>query len=68
MGEPTVIAARAVARELKLGELVRVPVQGATFRRLIRAVFPRHGTLGRDAAALLDIAREGVGGAVGQSM
>jgi len=68
MGEPTVIAARAVARELKLGELVRVPVQDATFRRLIRAVFPRHGTLERDAAALLDIAREGVGGAVGQSM
>ncbi|WP_297008479.1 LysR family transcriptional regulator [uncultured Corynebacterium sp.] len=62
MGEPTVIAARAVARELKLGELVRVPVRDATFRRLIRAVFPRHGTLEPDAAVLLDIAREGVGG------
>lgn len=62
MEEPTVIAARAVARELKLGELVRVPVKDATFRRLIRAVFSRHGDLEKDAAALLDIAREGVGG------
>lgn len=62
MEEPTVIAARAVARELTLGELVRVPVRDATFRRLIRAVFPRHGTLEKDAAALLAIAREGVGG------
>ena len=64
MGEPTVIAARAVAAQTASGELVRVPVQDVTFRRLIRAVFPRHGTLEKDAAALLDIAREGVGGGI----
>lgn len=64
MGEPTIIAARAVATQVASGELVRVPVRDVTFRRLIRAVYPRHGALERDAAALLGIAREGVGGAV----
>lgn len=68
MGEPTVIAARAVARELRTGELVKVPVRDLTFRRLIRAVFPRHGNLDQDAAALLAIAQEGVGGAVGGAL
>lgn len=64
MGEPTVIAARAVAPQLATGELVRIPVRDVTFRRLIRAVFPRGRHVDKDAASLLSIAREGVGGGV----
>ncbi|MEY8566019.1 LysR family transcriptional regulator [Corynebacterium sp.] len=60
MGEPTVIAARAVEAQVSSGELVRVPVTGVTFRRLLRAVYPRGRPLGvsdPDAEALLRIAK-----------
>ncbi|AHW63298.1 Putative transcriptional regulator, LysR-family [Corynebacterium glyciniphilum AJ 3170] len=60
MGEPTVIAARAVESQVSSGELVRVPVKGVTFRRLLRAVYPRGRPLGvsdPDAEALLRIAK-----------
>ncbi|MDN6509925.1 MAG: LysR family transcriptional regulator [Corynebacterium sp.] len=60
MGEPTVIAARAVSAQLASGELVAVPVTGVTFRRMLRAVYPRGRPLGvgdPDAEALLRIAK-----------
>ncbi|MGP9724030.1 LysR family transcriptional regulator [Corynebacterium sp. AOP40-9SA-29] len=60
MGEPTVIAARAVSAQLASGELVAVPVTGVTFRRMLRAVYPRGRPLGEgdpDAEALLRIAK-----------
>jgi DNA-binding transcriptional LysR family regulator len=60
MGEPTVIAARAVETQVASGELVRVPVTGVTFRRLLRAVYPRGRSLAvsdPDAEALLRIAK-----------
>lgn len=60
MGEPTVIAARAVEPQIASGELVRVPVSGVTFRRLLRAVYPRGRSLAAtdpDAEALLRIAK-----------
>lgn len=60
MGEPTVIAARAVESQVSSGELVRVPVKGVTFRRLLRAVYPRGRPLevsDPDAEALLRIAK-----------
>lgn len=60
MGEPTVIAARAVSTQLASGELVAVPVTGVTFRRMLRAVYPRGRPLGvgdPDAEALLRIAK-----------
>jgi DNA-binding transcriptional LysR family regulator len=68
MGEPTVIAARAVAAQVNSGELVRVPVRDITFRRMLRAVRPRGRDLPSadpDAATLLAIARETGGGRVG---
>ncbi|MGO1948538.1 MAG: LysR family transcriptional regulator [Mycobacteriaceae bacterium] len=64
MGEPTVIAERAVAEQVASGALVRVPVRGVTFRRSLRAVYPRQVTLDEDAAALLDLARRTGGTAV----
>lgn len=63
MGEPTVIAARAVEPQVAAGELVTVPVSGVTFRRLLRAVYlssPGGRPLGErdaDAEALLQIAK-----------
>lgn len=60
MGEPTIIAARAVETQVAAGELVRVPVNGVTFRRLLRAVYLRGRSLGErdpDAEALLQIAK-----------
>ncbi|MGP9759182.1 LysR family transcriptional regulator [Corynebacterium sp. AOP12-C2-36] len=60
MGEPTVIAARAVSAQLASGELVAVPVTGVIFRRMLRAVYPRGRPLGvgdPDAEALLRIAK-----------
>lgn len=64
MGEPSVIAERAVADQVASGVLVRVPVRGVTFRRSLRAVYPRQaGTdgLGTDAAALLELAGKTAG-------
>lgn len=64
MGEPTVIAERAVAHQVASGALVRVPVHGVTFRRSLRAVYPRQAGrdgLDGDAEALLELARRTAG-------
>ena len=66
----TDLAERAVADQVASGALVRVPVHGVTFRRSLRAVYPRQAGrsggdgrdgLGGDAEALLELARRTAG-------
>lgn len=55
----TVLSELAVARELRDGILVRVPVSGIDLRRQLRAVWRKNTTLPGPAATLLRIAASG---------
>ena len=53
----------AVERELKLGELIRVPVEGFEIRRPIHALYRRDKRLSPTATRFFDFAAEFAGGA-----
>lgn len=53
-----VLSNLTVEHEIRAGELVRVPVQGVTLTRTLRAVWQRHLTAAYPVTALLEIATE----------